>query len=116
MLAASVFLHARALADVDEQPSVNASTLGMQPLRGQVPKATAAPGESSIFRRPDGAYQARPDAHGRTKVFHIVERAAPWTISPGLSVMANTYNGVVPGPVMSVDQGDTVVIDYYNDG
>ena len=30
--------------------------------------------------------------------------------------MANTYNGVVPGPTMVVHQGDTVVIDYTNDG
>ena len=30
--------------------------------------------------------------------------------------MANTYNGVVPGPALVVKQGDTVVIDYTNDG
>jgi ZIP family zinc transporter len=33
---------------------------------------------------------------------------------PGLTVMAKTYNGVVPGPVIEVAQGDTVVIDYTN--
>ena len=43
-------------------------------------------------------------------------RAAPWTLKPGLTVMANTYNGVVPGPVLQVNEGDTVVIDYTNDG
>ncbi len=80
------------------------------------PRRRPLPGESPVFRRADGAYQARPESRGRTKVFHIVERAAPWTISPGLTVMANTYNGVVPGPVISVEQGDTVVIDYRNDG
>ena len=32
----------------------------------------------------------------------------------GLFVMANTYNGVVPGPTMVVKQGDRVVIDYHN--
>jgi ZIP family zinc transporter len=30
--------------------------------------------------------------------------------------MANTYNGVVPGPTIVVQQGDAVVIDYTNDG
>ena len=32
-----------------------------------------------------------------------------------MTVMANTYNGVVPGPVLVVNQGDTVVINYAND-
>jgi ZIP family zinc transporter len=115
VVAASVFLSARALADADAQPSGTTTSLGMQPLSGPIPVATAAPGESPVFRRPDGAYQARPSVAGRTKVFHIAERAAPWTISPGLTVMANTYNGVVPGPALVVNQGDTVVIDYHND-
>ena len=34
---------------------------------------------------------------------------------PGLTVMANTYNGVVPGPAIVVNQGDTVIINYTND-
>ena len=53
---------------------------------------------------------------GRVRVFHLVERSAPWTLQPGLTVMANTYNGVVPGPALVVRQGDTLVIDYTNDG
>ncbi len=61
----------------------------------------------AVFHRPDGAYQAIPAVQGRTKTFHIVERAAPWTLKPGMTVMANTYNGVVPGPALVVNQGDT---------
>ena len=106
----------RALADADEAASASSTTLGLQPIRGAIPQATPAPGESRSFQRPDGAYQAIPTARGRTKVFHIVERAAPWTLRPGLTVMANTYNGVVPGPVLVARQGDTLVIDYTNDG
>ncbi|HEU5478690.1 MAG TPA: multicopper oxidase domain-containing protein, partial [Candidatus Tumulicola sp.] len=94
---------------------VTSTSLGLQPIRGPVPHATPAPGESRVFRRPDGAYQAIPDVAGKTKTFHIVERAAPWTLKPGLTVMANTYNGVVPGPTLVVDQGDSVVIDYRNE-
>ncbi|HEV3090320.1 MAG TPA: multicopper oxidase domain-containing protein [Candidatus Cybelea sp.] len=106
-----------ASADADEAgASPNSTSLGLQPLSAPLPVATAAPGESRTFVRPDGAYQAIPEGGGRTKVFHIVERAAPWTLKPGLTVMANTYNGVVPGPVLQVNQGDTVVIDYANDG
>ncbi|MFZ0032088.1 MAG: multicopper oxidase domain-containing protein [Candidatus Cybelea sp.] len=105
-----------ARADADEAPSSNSTSLGLQPIRGPVPLATPAPGESSLFQRPDGASQAIPAVRGRTKVFHIVERAAPWTLKPGLSVMANTYNGVVPGPALVVHQGDTLVLDYTNNG
>jgi zinc transporter, ZIP family len=105
-----------ALADADEAASPNSTSLGLQPLRGAIPIATPAPGESKVFRRPEGAYQAVPQTTGRVKTFHIVERSAPWTLKPGMTVMANTYNGVVPGPAVVVDQGDTVVIDYTNDG
>src|SRR5262249_8499957 len=73
------------------------------------------PGESALTPRPDGAYDAVPAARGRTKTFTLVERQAPWTLKPGLTVMATTYNGVVPGPILVVDQGDTVVIDYRNE-
>jgi zinc transporter, ZIP family len=116
----AVFLFAampmRVAADADEGVSPNSTSLGLQPIQGPIPLASPAPGESKLFQRPDGAYQAIPSAQGRTKVFHIVERAAPWTLKPGLTVMANTYNGVVPGPVLEVRQGDTLVLDYANDG
>ena len=104
------------LADADQATAPSSTSLGLQPLRGPIPEATAAPGESPVLGRADGAYQAIPATAGRTKVFHIVERAAPWTLKPGLTVMANTYNGVVPGPALVVRQGDTLAIDYTNDG
>ncbi len=106
-----------ALADADQPAaSANSASLGLQPLSGRIPQTTPAPGESAVFQRPDGAYQAVPSVQRRVKTFHIVERAAPWTLKPGLTVMANTYNGVVPGPALVVRQGDTLVLDYTNDG
>jgi ZIP family zinc transporter len=106
-----------ALADGDEMAaSTSTSSAGLQPLTGAIPVSTPAPGESRVRLRPDGAYQAIPDVHGTTKIIHLVERPAPWTLKPGMTVMANTYNGVVPGPAIVVNQGDTVVIDYVNDG
>jgi ZIP family zinc transporter len=107
---------AQALADADEPSATTSTTLGLQPIRGPVPVATAAPGESGVFQRADGAYQAIASVHGRIKTFHLVERAAPWTLKPGLTVMANTYNGVVPGPALVVQQGETLAIDFTNDG
>jgi ZIP family zinc transporter len=121
VVAAAVFLTSAAmpvavLADADEAVSPNSTSLGLQPIAGPIPLATAAPDESPSFERPDGAYQAVPIKQGRVRVFHLVERSAPWTLQPGLTVMANTYNGVVPGPALVVKQGDTLVIDYTNDG
>jgi ZIP family zinc transporter len=114
-LVAAFALPAIALADADEGVSPNATSLGLQPIRGPIPVATPAPDESSSFRRPEGAYQAVPQTHGKMKIFHIVERSAPWTLKTGLTVMANTYNGVVPGPAIVVDQGDAVYIEYRNE-
>ena len=78
---------------------------GMQPLTGPIPTATPFPGESRLVARPDGTYAAVPAATGTTKTFRIVAREAPWTLKPGLTVMAKTYNGVVPGPVARRQSG-----------
>jgi ZIP family zinc transporter len=116
VLLMSAAMPAAVLADADEAVSPNSASLGLQPIAGPIPLASAPPGESPTFQRPDGAYQAIPLKQGRVRVFHLVERSAPWTLQPGLTVMANTYNGVVPGPALVVKQGDTLVIDYTNDG
>jgi ZIP family zinc transporter len=116
LIVAAAALPALALADSDDTGMLPPSTsAGLQPLSGPIPAATPAPGESRLVRRPDGTYQAIPILRAHTAVFHIVERAAPWTLKPGLTVMANTYNGVVPGPTLVVPQGANVVIDYTND-
>ncbi len=102
-------------ADNDETTQgVNPATVGLQPLRGAVPAATPAPGESRLVRREDGTFAAVAQVQDRTRIFHLVERDAPWTLQPGLTVMAKTYDGVVPGPTLVVHQGDRVVIDYRN--
>lgn len=104
-------------ADSDEAPAgVSPATLGLQPLQSPFPAATPAAGESKLTPREDGAFSAVARANGHTKAFTIVERPAPWTLKPNMTVLANTYNGVVPGPVIQVDQGDTVVINYLNHG
>jgi len=104
-----------AQAGTDETTQgVNPATIGLQPLAGPLPAATPAPGESRLVRRADGTFAAVAQVQGKSRVFHLVERDAPWTLQPGLSVMAKTYNGVVPGPTLVVHQGDRVVIDYRN--
>ncbi|MBV8489001.1 MAG: multicopper oxidase domain-containing protein [Candidatus Eremiobacteraeota bacterium] len=102
-------------ADTDDTTAgVNPNTVGMQPIKGTLPTATPAPGESRLVRRADGTFAAVPVMRGTTQTFTLVERDAPWTLEPGLSVMAKTYNGVVPGPTLVVHEGDRVVINYEN--
>lgn len=116
LVALGVGLPAAALADADAvPPGVDVTSLGLQPLTGPIAPATPAPGEARLVPGPDGVYRAVPEVHGTTKIFHIVGREAPWTLKPGLTVMAKTYNGVVPGPALVVRQGDHVVVDYTND-
>jgi zinc transporter ZupT len=104
-----------ALADADANPvGVDPTTVGLQPIRGAIPAATPAPGESRLVRRPDGTSGAVRRRSGGTVSFDLVAREAPWTLQPGLTVMAKTYNGVVPGPTLVVREGERVVIDFRN--
>jgi FtsP/CotA-like multicopper oxidase with cupredoxin domain/zinc transporter ZupT len=102
-------------ADADSPPAgIDPTTVGLQPIRGPVPVATPAPGEPRLTRREDGTFAAAPAIRNGAKTFVIVAREAPWTLRPGLTVMAKTYDGVVPGPTLVVRQGDRVVVDFRN--
>lgn len=102
-------------ADADATPpGGDPTTVGLQPIVGAIPKATPLPGESPLTRREDGTFAAVPRRAGGTVTFNIVAREAPWTLQPGLTVMAKTYNGVVPGPTLVVHQGEHVVIEFRN--
>jgi ZIP family zinc transporter len=103
-----------ARADSDVLPGVDPTTVGLQPIKGAIPAVTPAPGEPKLTKREDGTFQALPSRSGRNATFVIVAREAPWTLRPGLTVLAKTYNGVVPGPTLVVQQGDRVAIDFRN--
>jgi manganese oxidase len=50
-----------------------------------------------------------------TKRFELTAEIAPWEVEPGQVVDAWTYNGIVPGPLIQVDVGDTVEIVLHNE-
>ena len=109
---------ARVLADTDETSTggANPAAVGMQPLNSPFPVSTPAPGESRLVKREDGTFAALSSGRSRnTAEFTLVERDAPWSLQPGLTVLAKTYDGVVPGPTLVVKQGQRVVIHYRND-
>jgi ZIP family zinc transporter len=113
LLLSAIPLVARADADATP-PGVDPTTVGLQPILGSIPKATPLPGESPLTRREDGTFAAVPRRANGTVTFNIVAREAPWTLQPGLTVIAKTYNGVVPGPTLVVRQGEHVVIEFRN--
>lgn len=51
---------------------------------------------------------------GDVKVFRLEAKLADWEVSPGVTKKAWTYNGMVPGPEIRVNLGDTVRIHVTN--
>jgi FtsP/CotA-like multicopper oxidase with cupredoxin domain len=49
------------------------------------------------------------------KQFELTAAITPWEVSPGEFVEAWTYNGMVPGPQIKVDLGDTVRVVITNE-
>ena len=50
-----------------------------------------------------------------TKVFDVTAAITPWEVSPGKTVEAWTYNGVVPGPQIRLEIGDKVELRLHNE-
>lgn len=50
-----------------------------------------------------------------TKRFELTASIVPWEVEPGKIVDAWAYNGMVPGPWIKVDVGDTVQVHIQND-
>ncbi len=50
-----------------------------------------------------------------TKVFHLVAKVVDWEVAPRNKVSAYTFNGMVPGPTISVQAGDKVDVQVKNE-
>jgi FtsP/CotA-like multicopper oxidase with cupredoxin domain len=51
---------------------------------------------------------------GDTKVFELTARPVRWKILPTITVTAWSYNGMVPGPLLRITEGDKVRIILHN--
>ena len=49
-----------------------------------------------------------------TKVFDLTTEIVEWEVEPGRFVEAWTYNGIVPGPMLKLDVGDTIQVRVQN--
>jgi len=52
---------------------------------------------------------------GDTKVFTLTAQVVQWPIMEGVTMTAYTYNGVVPGPLLRVTEGDKVRVVLQNE-
>jgi len=57
-------------------------------------------------------YELLPDG---IKQFELTAAITKWEVSPGEFVDAWSYNGIVPGPMIKVDVGDTVRVIFNNE-
>ncbi|CAN5447896.1 hypothetical protein BH18THE2_BH18THE2_03520 [soil metagenome] len=72
---------------------------------------------------PTADAQAQPTTQGKTKNVLLVAEEVVVDVAPdnalhpgGVKYNAMTFNGTIPGPVIAVDQGDTLNVTLRNDG
>ncbi len=113
-------------------PAPQAASSDQMGMETAVPVAQAAPDYQAI----DAAHKAKVDTFlanigkdpnfwgvelpykmdGDTKVFDITAQNVDWEIEPGKAIQnAYTYNGIVPGPIIRVIEGDKVRVNVTND-
>ncbi len=55
-----------------------------------------------------------PEIIDGVKVFELTTEITPWEVEPGKFVDAWSYNGIVPGPMIKVDVGDSIRVIVHN--
>ncbi|MEU7694448.1 multicopper oxidase domain-containing protein [Microbispora hainanensis] len=63
----------------------------------------------------DGTRLAAYEVVGSVKVFKLCMSQTDWEVSPGVVKLAYTFNGIVPGPTIKVNEGDKVRVIVQND-
>jgi len=94
------------------------SSLVASPARAQDDLAPTdmqiAQAESAAQRDFDLLPALPPVTTGHLKTIRLIAEVKPWTVAPGITVDAWTYNGTVPGPTIHVRQGDRVRVLFTN--
>ena len=78
----------------------------MMATMGAFPAETEGTGNQPL------APEVQPDG---TKRFELTASIVDWEVAPGQVVQAWAYNGMVPGPRIDVEVGDTVEVEITND-
>lgn len=62
-----------------------------------------------------GGQPLAPKVEGGVKVFDLTTKVVQWEVKPGQRFEAFSYNGVVPGPLIRVTEGDKVRVRLKNE-
>lgn len=91
------------------------------PARAQDTQNADAPTDAQIAQAEAAAQRdfdllpsLPPVGSGHVKTIRLIAEVKPWTVAPGITVDAWTYNGTVPGPTIHVRQGDRVRVIFTN--
>jgi len=78
------------------------------------PPGDAASGDAGTDLQ-DGTFLAPYSVDDGVKVFHLTMAPTTIEVAPGVTKDAYAFNGIVPGPVLRVDEGDRLRIIVKND-
>lgn len=71
------------------------------------PPTTAPPGGGGVGESlGDGTFLAPFTVEGGVKVFRLSMDVVPWEVEPGIVQEAWAFNGIVPGPVIRITEGE----------
>jgi manganese oxidase len=75
----------------------------------------AAPSHAAVATtETKGNVPLEPRIENGVKVFDITSSIVKWEVLPGVFEEAMAYNGMVPGPLLRVQEGDKVRVNYTN--
>jgi uncharacterized cupredoxin-like copper-binding protein len=70
--------------------------------------------ENGPLSEPVGNQPMKPRMDGDVKVFDLVVEELDWEVRPGETYPGMAFNGQIPGPLLEVNQGDTVRFEIQN--
>src|SRR5665213_1790271 len=106
-------------------PATGALTGGTMPVVVPPTPRETADAMDAMHEKGVKAFPAKTEGKGNVllepriekgvKIFELSAKKTPWEVTPGVRVEAWAYNGMVPGPLIRVREGDRVRINIRND-
>lgn len=90
------------------------TTMAMSSTSAQATMPAMGSHAAQVTTAVKGGQQLAYHMDGSTKVFDLTAQQIKWEVLPGELVDAYAYNGMVPGPLIRVQQGDRVRINLKN--
>jgi FtsP/CotA-like multicopper oxidase with cupredoxin domain len=92
-----------------------ASSAVAAPAKAQPSPTPMTHASSSVPNAKGNQVLAPVSVNGTVKSFELTAKVVQWEVIPGVFEEAWAYNGVVPGPMIRVNEGDTVRVTVKNE-